>query len=195
MIFPSQPTTVTTFHLIANPQHITIVSEGVGMAAVWETSQTDVHTYYGTAPFVQYCHCLSSVTGQDNIIVPTAYSTALTGSYYSVVFNVTNPSNSTNYGTYDVSLTNSSNIGSLVQSNSTMRVNTINSSGFPQYAITPVYFTASAIGYPTQFVTGVVPVYWVSGNLGNTGDTVSIKGDNYTFFNAGTNFSLLMKTS
>jgi hypothetical protein len=53
-------------------------------------------------------------------------------------------------------------------------------------------------GYPVQYVTGVVPVYWCKAGLGTTGDTVNIGGDYYTYFNCGASggtFGLLMKTS
>ena len=75
-----------------------------------------------------------------------------------------------------------------------MRSNSITATGAPTYVITPVFYNASWIGYPTQFVTGVVPIYWTNGNMGNTGDTVDVSGDTYYFFNAGTGFGVIMKT-
>jgi hypothetical protein len=185
-------------HLIANPQHITIVWEGVGMVSLWETTSTDAHTFYNIPAFVQYSHYSSAKLTQSAITVPTVYNsgaTSLTTSWSAVVFNVTNPNNGTNYGTYDLTSANTLNINSLVNNIAGCRVNTVSSTGIPQYAINPVYFTLSQIGYPTQFVTGVVPIYYVSGILGNTGDTVSVNGDVYYFFNCGTNFSILMKTT
>jgi hypothetical protein len=188
----------TVLHLIANPQHITIVIENTGMAAVWETTSTDAHTFYNIPAFVQYSHYASSKYTQANITIPTAYnstSTTLSTTWSAAVFNVTNPNNGTNYGTYDPTSTNNLNINSLANSLTGCRVNTASATGVPQYAINPVYFTLSQIGYPTQFVTGPVPVYYVAGTLGNTGDTVTVNADVYYFFNAGTGFGLLMKTS
>ena len=185
-------------HLIATPQHVTIIWEGTGINAVWETTNTDVYTFYNIPAFVQYSHWASATTTQKNIIIPTGYSSgssAAAGGWSAAVFNVTNPNNGTNYGTYDPSSTNNLNINSLVNSLAGCRVNTYSAAGIPQYAINPVYFTLSQIGYPTQFVTGPVPIYYVSGSLGNTGDTVTVNGDTYYFFNCGSGFGVIMKTS
>jgi hypothetical protein len=187
-------TTGMTLHVIANPQHITIINEGVGFDGIWETSQTDAHTFYNIAPFVQIHHSKSSQTGILSGAVPVAANSAFTGTsgINAIVFNVTNPNNATNYGTYQV--TQNYNRLSLINNNTGYRVNAITATGSPAYAITPIYFTASDIGYPTQFVTGICPLYYVSGNLGNSLDTVSINGDSYYFFNCGTSFGLLAKT-
>ena len=184
-------------HLIANPQHVTIVIENAGITAVWETTSTDVHSFYNIPAFVQYSHYVSSKTTQTNIVVPTVQnsSSTQTTTWSCAVFNVTNPNNGTNYGTYDPSVTNNLNIYSLVQSYAGTRVNACSATGIPQYAINPVYFSSTMIGYPTQFVTGPVPIYYVSGALGNTGDTVTVNGDTYYFFNCGTGFGVIMKTS
>lgn len=184
-------------HLIANPQHITIVIENVGMAAVWETTPTEVQTFYNYPALVQYSHYKSSVLAQTVIYAPTQLAPAspLTTSWSASSFAVTNPNNGTFYGVYDVSNSNTLNIFSLVNSVSTaLRVNTISATGAPQYAISPIFFTNTLIGHPTQFVTGPVPAYYVSGAMGNTGDSVSVSGDTYFFFNAGA-FGLLMKTT
>ena len=184
-------------HLVATPQHITIVIENTGMAALWETTSTDAHTFYNIPAMVQYSHYSSSKYTQLPIIVPTVLnvSSAITTTWSATVFNVTNPNNGTNYGTYDVSNSNNTNINSLVNSLTGCRVNTVSATGISQYAINPIYFTATQIGYPTQFVTGPVPIYYVAGSLGNTGDTVTVSGDIYYFFNCGAGFSVLMKTS
>jgi hypothetical protein len=184
-------------HVIANPQHITIVSENVGMAAVWETTPTDVQTFYNYPAFVQYSHYKSSSITQTLIYAPTKYENlpTLSTTWSASSFAVTNPNNGTFYGVYDVSNGGTLNTLSLVNSVSTaLRANTISATGAPQYAISPIFFTNTLIGHPTQFVTGPVPAYYVSGNMGNTGDTVSVSGDTYFFFNAGA-FGLLMKTT
>ena len=69
----------TVVHLIANARHITIVTENTGLTAVWEASQTDVHTFYSTAPFIQYSHCQASNLLRMPIIVPTT-TTSTVGS-------------------------------------------------------------------------------------------------------------------
>ena len=184
-------------HVIANPQHITIINENVGMAAVWETTPTDVQTFYNYPALVQYSHYKSSVLNQTVIYAPTTYNnTTLTNTSWSASsFAVTNPNNGTFYGVYDVSNTGTLNTFSLINSVSTaLRADTISATGAPQYAISPIFFTNTLIGHPTQFVTGPVPAYYVSGNMGNTGDSVLVSGDTYFLFDAGA-FGLLMKTT
>ena len=75
-----------------------------------------------------------------------------------------------------------------------LHTNSLSAAGASVYTIEPVYFNVSKHGYPTQFVTGIVPVYYCSPNMGNSGDTVNVNGDTYTFFNASIT-GLLMKTS
>jgi hypothetical protein len=184
----------TVLHLVANPQHITIVVENTGMTAVWETTSTDAHTFYNIPAFVQYSHYKSALTSRLPIIVPTTGSIVATQSWNATTFNVTNPNSGANFGTYDVTQGTVYNRFTLVNDYLNTRVNTVSVTGLPQYAISPIFFTNTLIGYPTQFVTGPVPAYYVSGAMGNTGDTVSVSGDTYFFFNAGA-FGLLMKTT
>lgn len=188
----------SVIHVIANARHITIIQEGRGLSAIWESSMTDAHTFYGTAPFVQYCHTYSPSTSTEDFIVPTVSTTGInttgTTTMMTALFNITDPNNGTNYGTSNTCIY-AMNLLSLWQTYSSLRSNSINSVGAPTYVITPIFYNASWIGYPTQFVTGVVPIYWTNGNMGNTGDTVDVSGDTYKFFNAGTGFGVIMKTS
>jgi len=206
--------TTATIHVIANPRHLTIIAEGVGHTAVWETSTTDVHTFYGIAPFLQ--HSMYAAGAVPGYIGSGGTSTGPTylGATNSTprltfsVFNVTNPVGGTNYGVYNFFLV--AGAQDTVHGNgnwhfnsmpitTTPRNNTINSSGSPRYIVNPIFFQLGAIGYPVQFVTGVTPVYLTSAQLGNTGDTVDVNGTTYTFFNVysvnnGTNYGLLMTT-
>jgi len=207
--------TGTTLHVIANPRHLTIISEAVGHAAIWETSTTDVHTFYGIAPFMQ--HTMYGA-GSSTASFPTATSTGPTyigtSRVYSqssfTVFNVTNPVGGTNYGVYNFFLNAGSGQDTThgngqwhmnsMPVTSNQRNNTINSAGSPRYIVNPIFFQLGGIGYPVQFVTGVTPVYLTSSQLGNTGDTVDVNGTTYTFFNVyhatynGTSYGLLMTT-
>lgn len=183
------------FHVIANPRHITIIVEGVGMGAVWESSQTAAHTFYETAPFVQYSHAISTVITGIGWIVPTRF-TSDRDSWFATAFNVTDPNTGINYGTYDVSEVGTMNVGSLVQSALLSRANTIASTGAPRYVIGPVFYSLGKRGYPTQYVTDIVPVYWCGAGIASSGDTIDINGETYTFFNPGTgNFGIILQTS
>ena len=182
-------------HLIASPRHITIINEGRGLSAVWESSQTEAHTFYGTAPFIQYCHNDSSNFTRAPIIVPTATASTLSASILTAAFNVTNPNTGTNFGTYDPTDNMLINSGSLVQTLAGQRTNTITATGAPRYTISPVFYGLTTKGYPTQYVTGIVPIYWTGANIGTTGDIVDVNGDSYTFFGCGTGFGVILKTS
>lgn len=190
----------SVIHLIANARHITVVQEAKGMMALWETTTTDVHTFYGKPAFVTYAH--TNIAGANlsqisSLPVPFTGTTPSTGVIAGVVFGVTNPNTGTFSGTYDVSVNGTQNILNFFQSSLTARANSIDALGNPKYQISPVFFQASSIGYPTQYITGVVPIYWCRAGLGSTGDTVNIGADIYTYFNTGNTgaaFGLLMKT-
>ena len=186
----------TTYHLIANPQHITIVYEGNGLVGVWESSQTDAHTFYNSAPMVQYSHIRSNnYTWSANTGFSNANASGNPIGARGGTFNITDPNTGTNYGTYDITEGGTINTLSYYQPMTGLRTNSSSASGLPTYQITPVYYSASTKGYPTQFVTGVVPIYWCNAGLGNSGDTVTVGADTYYYFNSGTGFGVLMKTS
>jgi hypothetical protein len=182
------------YHLIANQQGVTIVCENTGLSAVWESSMTDVNRFYGTAPVVHYLHSNStSVQFTDSSIGPS--STMAGGKAFAITVAVTDVNTGTYYGTYDVTSLGSANIFFLAQNDLTYRKNSIDATGAPKYQITPILYTNSSIGHPIQYVTGVVPIYWTKGSLGNSGDTVMVGADPYTYFNCGTGFGIIMKTS
>lgn len=184
----------TILHVIANARHITIIEENRGMSAIWESTQTDAHTFYGIAPFVQYCHPASSVITRVALLAPAQVTTTQANSIMAAVFNITNPNTGTNYGTYDPTEGLLWNIGSLAQTLAGVRTNTITSTGAPRYVINPVFYSLSTKGFPTQYVTGIVPVYWTAPSIGSSGDSVDVNGDTYTWFNAGAGFGIILKT-
>ena len=181
-------------HLIANPRHITIINENRGLSAVWETSNTDAHRFFGTPPFIQYTHPISSITTRENIIVPTTITSTRASSIMDAVFAITDVNTGIFYGTYDVTRNLTANIQYLAQTYVDSRQNSITQNGLPRYQINPVFYQAGVLGYPTQFVTGTVPIFWASPTLGSTGDSVDVSGDTYTYFNCGTGFGVLLKT-
>jgi hypothetical protein len=189
----------SVIHLIANARHITVVQEAKGMMALWETNTTDVHTFYNKPAFVTYAHPHAAAGSIGTISVSPIPNTGTTSTNIiaGVVFGVTNPNTGTFSGTYDISVSNTQNILNLFQTSLTARANSINASGNPRYQISPVFFQASSIGYPVQYVTGMVPIYWCRAGLGSSGDNVDINGDVYTYFNAantGGAFGVLLKT-
>jgi hypothetical protein len=197
----------TTIHLIATPRHITIVQEGRGMMAVWETSSTPIHDRLLTAPFVQYTHAQASLVSTTNAstVISTLSSPNTTSSALNVaatLFGVTDINTGTYYGTLDASLgggVNAQNLFNLFQFRNNQRANTIDSVGNPRYQVSPVFLQLPSLGYPTQYVTGVVPIYWCRAGLGVSGDTVNINGQSYYYFHTGafgtSSYGVLLKTS
>lgn len=182
-------------HLVANQQGITIINEARGMQAVWEMSMSDVNRFYGTAPFVQYCHSDSSNTSISTISVPTSSTTTRITSPCGAVFAVTDVNTGVFSGTYEPSVLVTMNLGNLYQTMTNIRQNSINAAGSPRYQVSPIWLQNGVLGHPAQSITGVVPVYWTKGSIGTTGDTMYIGGDAYTYFNCGTGYGLAMKTS
>ena len=78
-----------TIHLIATARHITIINEAEGLSAVWETSNTDPHRFFNTAPFIQYNHCTSSIFTKQPIVIPTSYNVTQTASIMDAAFGIT----------------------------------------------------------------------------------------------------------
>lgn len=181
-------------HLIANPRHITIINENKGMSAVWETSNTEPHTFFQKAPVIQYSHANSSIFTREPIVTPTTFTTTRTTSILDAAFGITDVNTGVFYGTYDVTQNLAANTAYLAQDIATYRTNSINANGLPRYQISPVFYQVGNLGYPTQYVSGVVPIFWTSPTLGTTGDNVDVSGDTYTYFNCGTGFGVIMKT-
>lgn len=182
------------FYLIANERHITLISENTGLAAVWESSMTNAHTFYGTAPFVTMNHYGTAST-MTSVTTTQAAVSASSNSLNVVAHacNVTDPNTGTNNGTYDIG-TNIMTDVSLAQLTGSRRTNTIDASGNPKYVVSPIYYDMSKIGYPTQYVTGIVPIYYTKTDMGNTGDSVDVSGDTYNFFNVSSRYGVIMKT-
>lgn len=181
-------------HVIATPRHVTIIEEGKGMQAVWETTMTDVHRFYGKAPFVHFSHA-GPLIGLAGAIIPTSANTTVGNSFHATVFGVTDLTTGTLYGTYGPTVSDTLNQTYFRQQSATLRATTISQTGAPRYQVSPAFFQLGNFGYPTQYVTGVVPLYWTAPGIGITGDVIDVNGDSYTFFNSGQFFGLALKTS
>lgn len=194
-----QPAAGSTFHVIANARHLTIIQENVGIMGIWETANTTAHTFLNIPPFIQYSHPNSNSfpsSGSGLYVVPTAQNTNV-GVYLqtAVAFGTTNFVSPQVNGTVSVANITGYNTNTLLQYANNIRGNTIDSaSTASQYIVSPVYFQDGQRGYPIQTITGTVPIYWTKPGLGNTGDTVSINGTTYTFFNCGAGYGVLMTT-
>jgi hypothetical protein len=150
---------------------------------------------------------------------PQPFTTAQGGSWLHACFGLTDPNTSSYYGVYDPCNTSNPNPGypttnatflcksygiSAVQGNgiSTGTGLTltparavrpgVNATGLPKYNIQPVLLANDRIGWPTQYITGVVPVYFGPGEAGTSGDTTEINGETYYYFPCGA-WGLFMK--
>jgi hypothetical protein len=112
--------------------------------------------------------------------------------------NITDVNTGTVYGPVEPVLANSSITNSqnwMNDGGDAMRKNSISSTGTPVYQVSPIYVQPGQYGYPVMYVTGVYNAYWCKPGLGNTGDTVSINGSYYTYFNSGPMVGFLAQTS
>lgn len=185
-----------THHVIANPRHVTIIQEGKGMHAVWETTSCDLNERFNTAAYVQYYHATAADTSvNENVGQQTDSANNIGGS----VFNMVNLTTNTELPAADVSMVKSRNYGSFFQAVTNARPNSIDALGNPKYQISPIFFQMDEYGWPAQYVSGVSPVYWCRAGIGSSGDTVNIGGDLYTFFNVGAYgtaaYGVLLQTS
>ena len=191
------------FYLIASPRHITIIKVGTGVSAIWESSMTNVHTFYGTAPFIQFNH-LGAATDTSTVTGPQTYvgTAATPGPTVGIcvnAFDVTNPTNAVNTGVVELGKLSTAtyyNGQTLVQYGAdSIRQNTIDAFGNPRYTITPAFYHMStAYGHPVQYITGVTPIYFTRYAIGGNGDTMDVAGDSYTYFNAHPQFGMIIKT-
>ena len=199
MQFPAS----SVIHLIATPRGVTLIYENVGLMGVWETTMTDPHRFYGTAPVCvwQNGNMSGGSTGKTGVfttVIPQSNIAQTSNSFASCVMNITDVNTGTVYGPVEPVLANSSITNSqnwMNDGGDAMRKNSISSTGTPVYQVSPIYVQPGQYGYPVMYVTGVYNAYWCKPGLGNTGDTVSINGSYYTYFNSGPMVGFLAQTS
>jgi hypothetical protein len=194
----------TTIHLIATARGITLVSEGLGLMGVWETSMTDPHRFYSTAPVCvwQNGDCSGASTGKTAVltsVIPQQGATQTANTFASCVMNITDVNTGTVYGPIEPVLVNTTVITNtnnwINDAGAIMRNNSITTAGTPVYQVSPIYVQPGQYGYPNMYVTGVYNAYWCKPGLGNSGDTVLVNGNYYTYFNSGVMVGFLAQTS
>lgn len=216
-------------YLVATPRHISLFSTFM-TSAIWETSISDVHTFYNSVPMVQVNdggfglgvtgNPSTSYVASGNVgsVVTTANLSSTTMFINSQMpastngigqimtnynmFDVTNPTNSTYYGTLNLghigqfqsntggTFTNTLNMlcvqPYLMRTATTDKIQSISSTGENRNIVSPIFFSPHSVGYPTIYVTGVCDIYTTRASIGTTGDTMLINGVTYTYINAGT---------
>jgi hypothetical protein len=193
-----------TIHLIATARGITLIAEGLGLHGVWETTMTDPHRFYGTAPVVvwQNGDCTNASSGKTAVltsVIPQTGATQSANTFASCVMNITDVNTGTVYGPVEAvnggGVTNTNSQNWLCSGGTLMRANSIDSAGLPKYQVSPIYIQPGQYGYPTMYVTGVYNAYWTKAALGNSGDTVLVNGNAYLYFNSGVMVGFLTQTS
>ena len=195
----------TTYHLIANPRHITLIAEGRGVVALWEHTYSEVHQFLDQIPMVQFCQYgtagIGGSTGGSSDQVGNQFSTGNTASsqwpapmFVACSFNTTNISSGTTFGAY-----NFQNMTRPFQPymfpHQGVKGVSVSANGLNRNIVNPVMFNHFEFGYPTIYVTGVVPVYMCRGGIGSPGDVININGTDYIYFPVNTQFGLAFLTN
>jgi len=179
-----------TYHLIATARHITLICQNRGVGAVWETSQSEADVFYNAPPVVSYFYSNVNSSGAlSGAITVSPYATNSGDGAGAHVFNHTIPATGVNAAVRAISPVNPFMFIHQTGPNTlnaagpgAVRSTGINTSGLTRHFVTPILFQSFEIGIPIKFVTGVVPIYMLKGGTGTTGDTVTINGVDYTYF-------------
>ena len=184
-----------TYHLIATNRHLTIIKETVGFHSIFEHTVSDYHTFYGIAPVLVFNH--KGVNSNSADPGTTTSTTPVNGSqatgapagsngpqHSKCLFNITNPNTGTNYSV--VQLGDASKTPYLSVRTATSLMRTVASNGITRNLVVPLMVQFMEYGMPTCFITDVCDIYLTGGGIGTTGDTFSIAGTNYTYFDCGT---------
>ncbi len=182
-----------TYHLIATPRFFILYKEEAKMTAFFEHTATAVHEFYNFAPFIQYGITTNTTQSGYSGSAPTGGGTYTTTGGRTIIadlYNFTDPSTNTNYGVFTMNgpgnagATTSAGILAYQPYLHPMKVTTtISATGATRNIVRPILFQAFSYGLPTCQVTGVSDVWMLRGGAGTTGDTITINGDVYTYFN------------
>lgn len=176
-----------TYHVIATQRHLTIIKEGAGYHSVWEHSITDYHTFYGVAPVVATVFRGTTVSGPNS--TGPASTTPPTGAISNTIdnvrclHNITDVNTGTNYSAVSMSAQELQPYLSPSTYYTNMRTVSIN--GTTRNIVTPMMFQLMQWGVPTCFITSVCDIYMAQGGIGTTGDTFTINGSTYIYFDCG----------
>ncbi len=194
----------TTYHLIANARHVTLIAEGHGVGAVWEHTYSEVHQFLNQIPMVQFCQYGASsiaatsggttLTGKTVSLINQSTSAYPNSHFVMAMFNATNISTGTTYGVFP--------FGSMTRPyqpyafpHQGVKGVSVSANGLNRNIVNPVMFNHFEFGYPTIYVTGVVPVYMCRGGIGSPGDVININGTDYIYFPVNSSFGLAMLTN
>lgn len=184
-ITPSELSANGTYHVIATPRHLTIIKEGSGFHSVWENTVSDYHTFYNIAPVISMMH---KGTGRGTTLTnaPSSTAPAVAAAGYAnfahnkCLYNITDVNTGTNYSALQMGRTQSQPYMSTNTDFTNMK--TIAANGVARNLVVPIMYQLVMYGIPSCFVTDICDMYWTGGGIGTTGDTLTINGVSYTYF-------------
>jgi len=184
-----------TFHLVATPRFVLLIKEGIKYSGIFEHSVTELHEFYNTAPFLQLNNSTSTTTSA--YAVPGSLGGNRLGGTNGEgnapvleIFNFTNPSTTTNYGVLSFGAvgqygwTASTSLAGQPYIWPSSMATTLSATGATRNTLKPMLLQGFSYGLPTCWITGISDIWMTRGSAGTTGDTMSINGQTYTYFNA-----------
>jgi len=189
-----------TYHLVANARHITLIKEGSHIQAIWEHTSTDLHVRYGITPAIHYSWYDTGVGAAPSWASGTGVVAAGgAGSSGAWMVNVTNAATGTVYGSLNVAGDSNNfqtnGVGQPYLWPNLNKANTISSTGTSRQLVSPFMFQYYAYGYPTMYVTGVVPIYMCKGGIGSAGDSVNVNGTDYIYIPVNAALGIAIQSS
>ena len=176
-----------TYHVIATQRHLTIIKDAAGYHSIWEHSISDYHTFYGITPVIAAAFRGTTVSG-PNSTAPASTSPP-TGAISNTIdnvrclHNITDVNTGTNYSA--ISMAGQENQPYLSISNLYSNMKTVSRGGTTRNIVMPIMFQLMQWGVPTCFVTDICDIYMCQGGIGTTGDTITINGTVYNYFDCG----------
>lgn len=177
-----------TYHVIATQRHLTIIKEGIGYHGVWEHSVSDYHTFYNVTPVISVVFRGTNVIGPNSTAPASTAPVTVSGASTAAdnvrcLHNITDVNTGTNYSA--ISMAAQENQPYLSPSTYYTNMRTVSINGTTRNIVTPMMFQLMQWGVPTCFVTSVCDMYMSQGGIGTTGDTFTINGSTYIYFNCG----------
>jgi len=181
-----------TYHVIATERHITIIKQTVGFHAVLEHTISDYHTFYNITPVIHFTFkgtgftlSQAGVIGNDvSSTAPYSIGTSDTVNYVKCLHNITDANTGTNYSALQLGRGQSQPY--MSQNSDFTNMKTIAVNGVARNLVVPIMYQLVRYGVPTCFVTDICDMYWTGGGIGTTGDTITVNGIAYTYFDCGT---------
>jgi hypothetical protein len=174
-----------TFHIVATQRHITIIKESVGYHSVWEHSVTDYHTFYNITPVISTAFKGTTTIGSGPASTAPSLLTGGSGNANNIrcLHNITDVNTGTNYSA--IQLADQELQPYLSPSTYYTNMRTVSVNGTTRNIVTPMMFQLMQWGVPTCFITSVCDIYMTQGSIGTTGDTFTINGSTYIYFDCG----------